>query len=1102
MDRQAKRFTTTLSEGCFVDFPGAPGLGKVSTVDSGSICIEFFESVAQSVAATVTVSECARVEVPPETRAFWRDPDTHHWRACRVKANSGSTYYVHFPNSEYDSAVDERDLYVRWDRPVADPVDVLVTGGNESAYFYHARIPFLHNIVAQEAASSGISAMLSSAVELYPHQVNAALTVLSDPVQRYLLADEVGLGKTIEAGYVIRQTLLDNPTATITILAPRGLRVQWREELSTKFFTDDFPRAQIRISSHDTPEKWIAYNGSDLVIVDEAHRIALTNNPASSPYRELAELAHSSASILLLSATPASTHWRMQLGFLHLLDPQLYSWNRMDEFEHKYAVRTKLADSVYQLDADYPQYIRDAIDEITEVVPHDPRFQKLGERVLSQLDEYDDVRDDVDPIVFSGCVEALRAHISETYRIHRRVIRNRRALVLRESSTSELLPYDVRGRSVPRRLRLQSDVRCAHDALVDWQVRVAEHLVDNGLEGDAPAYALILAILASRLPGPVSDLLNVLRWRVKRDAEAALQAGLSAAERDALCAVPLHDFEYSMIDQLAEQDTPELVRADTNTLLTTLLPVLKAGGRAIVFCGPGTLARDLHARMRQRFPKALVVLHDSSLSDEDAHESVSTWNSHDTPQRGIVLLIDVSGEDGLNLQKADIAVHARVPWSPNQLEQRLGRIDRYPGHEPGAPRSPARTYVVAEREESESFNSDWLELLENGYRIFENSISSMQTFIADSTPAVWVPALLHGPGSLRLQTDQVRESLATERKEIEKFDMLDSIDNTSIDPTEVARRLNDFEAEWHSIQRATTGFAGTGEGGLHVRYSEVNRRSCPLFAFDLLGSRPLVSPRLYREARVKIPSAAMQGTFNRNAGLRATGIRMLRSGNPVIDLFEQICRVDDRGQAFAFERIVPRLERDTEAFFKFDLVVEPDVGPALTLLPDSDTAARAVRRRALSMLPPFTLEVWVPAEADAHLPAATTVTLLQRPYNNRRDRNFNSERISRLLEVFGGWQEYEQSARRAHDRAVRHLTDTSQLVERCEEYAARTEVALEVLRAQSEARRAAGRILSDSESQQLDLEVGEALVSGIRQPRILTVAAGCVVLSNPRRRNS
>jgi len=110
-----------------------------------------------------------------------------------------------------DFLVPEAQLRVRWDQPVTNPVDVLVAGANETAYFRDARLPMLQSLVAQRAASGGASALLSSAVEIFPHQVQAALTVLSDPVQRYLLADEVGLGKTIEAGFVIRQVLLDQP---------------------------------------------------------------------------------------------------------------------------------------------------------------------------------------------------------------------------------------------------------------------------------------------------------------------------------------------------------------------------------------------------------------------------------------------------------------------------------------------------------------------------------------------------------------------------------------------------------------------------------------------------------------------------------------------------------------------------------------------------------------------------------------------------------------------------------------------------------------------------------------------------------------------------
>ena len=164
------------------------------------------------------------------------------------------------------------------------------------------------NLIAQRAASASIPALLSSAVEIYPHQIRAALTVLSDPVQRYLLADEVGLGKTIEAGYVARQVLLDQPRARIAIVVPDVLRRQWRSELVEKFFIDDFPAATVKISAHETPERWSAYYGFDLVVVDEAHRLVAVDEPDRSPYSELAALAHSVPRLLLLSATPMT--WR------------------------------------------------------------------------------------------------------------------------------------------------------------------------------------------------------------------------------------------------------------------------------------------------------------------------------------------------------------------------------------------------------------------------------------------------------------------------------------------------------------------------------------------------------------------------------------------------------------------------------------------------------------------------------------------------------------------------------------------------------------------------------------------------------------------------
>ncbi len=83
-------------------------------------------------------------------------------------------------------------------------------------------------------AAQGMTALVSAGIDLAPHQVAAVRRVLTDPVQRYLLADEVGLGKTIEAGLIVRQHLIDDPATRVLIAVPDHLCGQWRSELETK----------------------------------------------------------------------------------------------------------------------------------------------------------------------------------------------------------------------------------------------------------------------------------------------------------------------------------------------------------------------------------------------------------------------------------------------------------------------------------------------------------------------------------------------------------------------------------------------------------------------------------------------------------------------------------------------------------------------------------------------------------------------------------------------------------------------------------------------------------------------------------------------------
>ncbi len=1091
---------TRFELGHMVEYRGSPGVGWVAEQRGGRCLVEFFESIAEPVAYSQWVPKSALryAALAPETRVYWRNPDTGDWLAGRVRAVTPKGYFVRFPNIEYDFPIPIDQLRVRWDRPIRNPVTVLAAGGNESPYFCNARLPFFRNLVDQRAACASAFSLISSAVELYPHQLRAALTVLSDPVQRYLLADEVGLGKTIEAGLVIRQILIDNPRARVVVLAPDVLRRQWVRELAEKFFIDDFPDAGVRCVSHEMPSRWERYHNSDLLVVDEAHRLVQVTNPDESPYRELCGFAHSARRLLLLSATPVTSQFLTHLGLLHLLDPNLYRWTETESFRRRYELRSQLADAVYGLDSEYTYLLQPTISEIGALLPgSDRRLSELNQSVLALLDENDVLRHDIDRLELKTRVEALRAHISETYRLHRRVIRNRRDKVLQDDPASEYLPFEVRGRQLPERFVSSGD---AHEAtrlaLLEWRSAVWDWLLDAHARESVDAYALVLAVLAARGVGLADDFLDVLRWRTCRDEAAADRAGLNERERGMLANPEVLPVEQAVLSGLEARISGSTdADRDLDALLDGMLPALNSSRRAVIFCGPGSLASVLAGRFRTRFPRVGVHEHTRLAGAEACESAVATWSAPDSPPtRRQVLLADESAEDGLNLQAADTLVHLRLPWSPNQLEQRLGRVDRYPGTATGSLRAPARQYVLSDSDGDESFPAAWLQLLEDGYRVFSESVSTLQDAIAAGLTGTWALALEHGPPGLKECTQLVKADLAAAREEIDKLDMLESIHETSIEGRDIATALNHIEQSWRATREAILTYTAEGDGGINLRHYRRMVDGSEREIFDLRQSRPLLTPRQWHSVIRRVTPEMAQGTFNRSAALRAPGMRLLRHGNPLIDALAEFLAIDDRGQAAAFRRIDPDFNGDPEPYFGFDFLVEADIAEALRLVADQPSATSALRRQADRLLAPFTLRVWITAGSKEPVPDGPLHALLSRPYDKRaRDRNYSSMRITELISLFSTWETYRRTAEAADSAARDRLAEVTDLRTRCSQARDQGRQRLAVARAQAQARHAAGHLVGDSESYALDVAIAQALINGLSRPDVQTVGATCVV---------
>lgn len=234
-----------------------------------------------------------------------------------------------------------------------DAVERLVRGEADSFRAFRNRLDALRLSRVREA--DGLGSYLGGRLQIFPHQLHVSeLACASDPV-RWLLADEVGLGKTVEACLILSRLLRTGRAERVLVVAPSTLTVQWLGELYRKFhqvfilmdatrradvFRDhgeDFnpfevhPRSVISLEdlTTDTRAARLAAEAKlDLLVVDEAHRLERRpGHPGNPAYRALRPIVERSRNVLLLSATPLEADVHGFFALLQLLWPAEFpSW--------------------------------------------------------------------------------------------------------------------------------------------------------------------------------------------------------------------------------------------------------------------------------------------------------------------------------------------------------------------------------------------------------------------------------------------------------------------------------------------------------------------------------------------------------------------------------------------------------------------------------------------------------------------------------------------------------------------------------------------------------------------------------------------------------
>ena len=250
------------------------------------------------------------------------------------------------------------------------PLDRLLASQIDYKAWYDLRIEAL--LMQANMQLSPLRGMIGARVGLIPHQLYIAHEVGQRFAPRVLLADEVGLGKTIEAGLIIHQQLKTGRSERILILVPDSLQYQWMIEMRRRFnlqFSlfdltrtasikehdpdfNPFLTEQCIIASvdlmvdHDDLREQALEAGFDLLVVDEAHHLTWSEEQGGNDrYDLIEELAEKTPGVLLLTATPEQLGVESHFARLRLLDPQRFS--SLDRFlneEEQYHHTAKIAE--------------------------------------------------------------------------------------------------------------------------------------------------------------------------------------------------------------------------------------------------------------------------------------------------------------------------------------------------------------------------------------------------------------------------------------------------------------------------------------------------------------------------------------------------------------------------------------------------------------------------------------------------------------------------------------------------------------------------------------------------------------------------------------
>ena len=526
-------------------------------------------------------------------------------------------------------------------------------------------------------AASGMDrlsmSLFDSAVDLNPHQIEAALFALQSPLSKgVILADEVGLGKTIEAGIVLCQYWAERKRKLL-VICPASIRKQWALELSEKFnlpalvldakayrdakrsAVDPLASGTVIVMSHhfaNSLREELKARSWDLVVIDEAHKLRNAYRPSNKVGQGI-RWATEDCRKLLLTATPLQNSLLELYGLSTLIDEHLFG--DVNSFRSQYAAAGSNLNALRQRLSGFCK--RTLRNQVTEYIRYTER-RPITRPFRPTDDEH-------------ALYEAVSGFLQResSYALPQRQ-RHLMALILRKLLASSSQAIAATLDTLRARLETLRDERAQDDPEFTEQLIEAEEIEDDLLdeiladdETGNEAGAGAVTIDRQKLREEIEVLQRLATWARGIGTDTKSQTLLSALEIG---------FEQMATTGAARKALIFTESRRTQEYLKTFLESHGYRGRIVLFNGTngGPEATVIYERWLEKNRDT------GRASGSRAVDMRTALIEHFRDEATILLATEAAAE-GINLQFCSLVVNYDLPWNPQRIEQRIGRCHRY-----------------------------------------------------------------------------------------------------------------------------------------------------------------------------------------------------------------------------------------------------------------------------------------------------------------------------------------------------------------------------------------------------------------------------------------